>query len=1232
MSDSSDKAEKLREEMWEAYFLEIEDLLERLEAQLLDIENDASNNEMIAALFRTMHTFKGTSGMMGLINLEDLAHCAEDVMDLARNDRMEMTEHTVDLLFKTLDQFTSANTTIRKNKKDVDRNQVSSLIDEFKEVLQQCDNISGPANPGDDSVTEFGIIEGVNTEIDEEYVEAFFELAWENLEYINDHLADLANPETQANTLTELIDYCTEWLYAADQIGLTTVVARAKKFNEELNEHKNDKNILSTKTGEIGNLFAELEKAYKSGNLNTGNWDTKNSSLSDKSDQEAPLDIAPEVLESPFAQLNEEMFDNIWSSLSQLRGALQKQEESRSLAIDDNEVEESKKALANFNWELDNELISDANKATTELIDLFNEQPRDIKRIGKSLSDVYTIFWELEEEFQNLIESNPGLPISTEPSAADTSENKDKRLGLIVQDQENDPNTDPQEDALTFDHSLVYQGELNALDNQDETNTQVFIEDYIDDLQNHLIRLRGFLFSEEENKKESCTSIIEHLIDRSENIGMFNIADHIKLLHNILKVDEFEISNESYNDFEITIYEHIAQMLDTYRVWPDHPNAKSLHTKNVFLQWHAEKLFIFTGECISSFRALADSSAETTTIDDTALSRCIDLVKENIKNILFGCQYYDLDSIESMLLQYEDFLLRVQVKPELLDLDGVEQSAHFFATLACTLNEIVDLGEADEKPLEEAFAPLGGHLVEHDSSLVDTAIHFIHGSPTVPKSVKDGLNESELEKIAGLLAQERPIFLIFADLESNDNIAMTLTDRLSETDLTIITSITDYIDEQSVFYFLVSPDKDADAFFEDIKGIDTDKKYCFIQPLSHLSHNTPSTDSLLQGLFSRDEVSTKIGETQNILGQLISIKANLAQASENVSQIDLLDQIDSLMIKHGKDWKNAREDVRSEVNSYESEVKGMLQAQSDLSLNLDKLQDNLNEIGQINSADATKSICEWYNERYKASGLELIAKPRDGAVQKNKFSSIIPTLKNILHNITHYLNEEIDLNAGSLEIDIAPHDGSFILSINLPLQSIPSSTFGFDLDTTHHISNNEDVFAIWSLLGLTGEYTALIDLDFKQTIRFEKGALASLTTQTTSEQQILDGIVVEAQNNTFVFPIEFIKRIVNLSESEIVTASANDKQKMLKVENDLIPIRTLIGNSLAMESKIALVLEYMDQESAVLIDELVGIRQVMTSPAHGLINNNEAIMGLTVLGKDSVGIVMDTGLLTRAAN
>ena len=67
---------------------EAEELLESMGDRLTALEKDAEEGSvdpgMVNDFFRSMHTLKGLSGMLGLQNISELSHSLENLMDKLR--------------------------------------------------------------------------------------------------------------------------------------------------------------------------------------------------------------------------------------------------------------------------------------------------------------------------------------------------------------------------------------------------------------------------------------------------------------------------------------------------------------------------------------------------------------------------------------------------------------------------------------------------------------------------------------------------------------------------------------------------------------------------------------------------------------------------------------------------------------------------------------------------------------------------------------------------------------------------------------------------------------------------------------------------------------------------------------------------------------------------------------------------------------------------------------------
>lgn len=93
------------EQLSSVFFDEANELLDNLESQLLTLSDNPNDSETIAAVFRAMHTIKGSAAMFGFTDISSFTHEAESAMDQVRNGVIPVTGDLIDLLLKARDHI-----------------------------------------------------------------------------------------------------------------------------------------------------------------------------------------------------------------------------------------------------------------------------------------------------------------------------------------------------------------------------------------------------------------------------------------------------------------------------------------------------------------------------------------------------------------------------------------------------------------------------------------------------------------------------------------------------------------------------------------------------------------------------------------------------------------------------------------------------------------------------------------------------------------------------------------------------------------------------------------------------------------------------------------------------------------------------------------------------------------------------------------------------------------------
>ncbi|GLQ86755.1 chemotaxis protein CheA [Dyella flagellata] len=93
----------LDSELRDDFLVEAGELVQRLGEQLIELEASPHDRELLNAVFRVFHTVKGGAGFLGIEPMVQLCHCAEELLNDARNGRLVLNSTHMDALLEALD-------------------------------------------------------------------------------------------------------------------------------------------------------------------------------------------------------------------------------------------------------------------------------------------------------------------------------------------------------------------------------------------------------------------------------------------------------------------------------------------------------------------------------------------------------------------------------------------------------------------------------------------------------------------------------------------------------------------------------------------------------------------------------------------------------------------------------------------------------------------------------------------------------------------------------------------------------------------------------------------------------------------------------------------------------------------------------------------------------------------------------------------------------------------------
>ena len=85
------------------FLIESNENLARLDQEMVELEQRPKDRQLLASVFRTIHTIKGTCGFLGFSKLEAIAHVGESLLSRLRDGELELTPTLVTLILEVVD-------------------------------------------------------------------------------------------------------------------------------------------------------------------------------------------------------------------------------------------------------------------------------------------------------------------------------------------------------------------------------------------------------------------------------------------------------------------------------------------------------------------------------------------------------------------------------------------------------------------------------------------------------------------------------------------------------------------------------------------------------------------------------------------------------------------------------------------------------------------------------------------------------------------------------------------------------------------------------------------------------------------------------------------------------------------------------------------------------------------------------------------------------------------------
>ncbi len=576
-----------------------------------------------------------------------------------------------------------------------------------------------------------------------------------------------------------------------------------------------------------------------------------------------------------------------------------------------------------------------------------------------------------------------------------------------------------------------------------------------------------------------------------------------------------------------------------------------------------------------------------------------------------ACAYYEIETASQLTMALVDLFARTRVSSQSPDVILIQMARGFVDTMELVFDALTQGDTPDIAKIEALFEEAAN--VSFLASGVVTA-RSIEQKLGLPKEFHRVLSPESVKSAQSCIENGLHFFILTCDLNEDDKLAENFLDWISSGKAKMITNVTVFVDDKTIFDFLIAAPMTEDIVAEAVSHLDpSGKKLTLKMALELVEEETPVAAAETAASAEDAQIFASGAMTENLklleaVGEISAAQSMIGAMLHKASTRDLLYEVQTKMAEAGLPELplRARGVLRGVFEEYLTEIQAINEAEAQLSSQLSQLQE---ESVSMRSRPA-----------------EVILRPMQTFVstEARKLGSSAQF---------SYVGGECSLDQLVLE----EVRGLLKLAISDRLRAKePPSKFFLAID------REEDRVRVE--ITDNGKECALSD-DFKAAsheLTRRKGVMRFVTLpnggvrlmlEVPLHTIVLEGMVVKIGDVRYVLPIESIQRIHQGSKTVPIKAAGN--RRMLVVDdNDYVPIRVLSSARTQVHSngqQLYVIVRNNASRMAIPVDELLGQQLVLLRPLRGVLSMVPDVTGVAILSGGEIGMVVSVSRIEAAA-
>jgi two-component system chemotaxis sensor kinase CheA len=712
----------------------------------------------------------------------------------------------------------------------------------------------------------------------------------------------------------------------------------------------------------------------------------------------------------------------------------------------------------------------------------------------------------------------------------------------------------------------------------------------------------------------------------------------------------------------------------------DVPDADFSDIDVLFMHW-------FTGMVRADLARLGEVTDDLERCFGQFLTRGCELERQDelateagelLRVIYHNCVFHRLNQAAHLTLALQDLYGRV-AQGEMAISEAMLDLTRSYITSLSNVLEAVCQGKSPELAPFEAMRDQTEELLYlHTESRVSQVARDVLGLLDLPPEFEEVMTSENLMEISRALQAGESLYTVLADLNGDESLGRAFYEWSQADSIRLITNVTVFGNDRTLFDFLFATSLPQQAILESFAEMDpqgqcldlkactwreevdleeVSRGYVVQQPVSGIERVVGS-----EGAVSAEALT---GFLENV-GELAATRATLHRVTQRLTGLDLVEMVTRLVRESTGDWQRVRKELQASLASWSGDLSTLSQLEAEMGASLDRFQEAALALRARPAAVILEPLQRLVQDVAQHQG-KLVELRLQGADTRLDYSALDvlaePLRRLVWYGVVHSIEEPVHRRkvgkpvVGCVSVTVAKMADQVQVVVEDDGRGIDREAVfrrARELGWTGDGVGSADEATAWVLRdafgvvggsdGIEGVDLAAINTALKAHggrlgVSTEPGEGTRFTLELLLNTVVIDGMVMRAADVHYVVPIEAVRRIVKPEEAQIVHSSVDGGQRLLRLEEELVPIRTLMGGiqgDVPQEGDplagLLLVVDQAEKGIALVVDELIGQQQVLIQPLQGHLVDVPSVSGCALLGEGEVGMVLNLSYLDAQIN